>query len=294
MSNIILALSYAFCWGVGVTLTKIALSAIGASTLLVIQLSASVLLLGIVCYVRDRQLPFSWRHLKYGAAGIFEPALAHMFGIFGVQMTTASNATLIVASEVILTIVFAALFLGERLTSMKVLLAAISFSGVLLLMFNDAEGANHTSVIGDLLVLTGTIFAVCYVLFSKKQIETANPLYLTSSQQFVGLIVTVFCFSVLSMINPIYEINAANISLSFWILAIVSGIMQYALAFFLYLTALKNTPVSHAAFYIALIPVFGVTSAIVIIGEQPSFAQWVGGLLVMASSYGANRLKSLC
>ncbi|NEQ26897.1 MAG: EamA family transporter, partial [Microcoleus sp. SIO2G3] len=70
------------------------------------------------------------------------------------------------------------------------------------------------------------------------------------------------------------------------------GIMQYALAFLLYLIALQNVPVSHAAFYLALIPVFGVISAFVFIGEQPSLAQWTGGLLIVVSSYYANQLKT--
>ena len=292
MNNIIIPLSYAFCWGVGVTLTKIALSEIVATTLLVIQLLSSVLFLATVCYLKDRQLPLSWRHLKQGVAGIFEPALAYMVSIFGVQMTTASNATLIGSSEVILTILFAAAFLNEKLTRMKLMLSGVSFSGVFLLMLKDVQGASHSSLVGDLLVLIGTVFAVVYVLFSKKQITTANPLQLTSSQQLVGLIVTVFCFSILSVINPSYEVNATGISLQFWLLAIGSGIMQYALAFLLYLIALQNIPASHAAFYIALIPVFGVASAVVMIGEQPSLAQWIGGLLVIVSSYGANRLQT--
>jgi drug/metabolite transporter (DMT)-like permease len=292
MNNIIIALSYAFCWGVGVTLTKIALSQISATTLLIIQLSSSVIFLATACYLRDRQLPFSCQHLKQGFAGIFEPALAYMVGIFGIQMTTASNATLIGSSEVILTILFAAVFLGEKLTRMKLLLAGISFSGVLLLMLKDAQGASHSSLVGDLLVLVGAIFAVFYVLFSKKQIESVDPLQLTSSQQLVGLIMTVFCFSVLSIINPNYEVNAAGISAQFWLLAVGSGIMQYGLAFLLYLIALQNIPVSHATFYVALIPVFGVASAVVMIGEQPNLVQWIGGLLVIVSSYCANSLKT--
>jgi drug/metabolite transporter (DMT)-like permease len=173
MNNILFALSYAFCWGIGVTLTKIALSAISATTLLLIQLSSSVIFLAVACYIRDRQLPFSWQRLKQGFAGIFEPALAYMVGIFGVQMTTASNATLIGSSEVILTILFAAVFLDEKLTRIKLFLAGISFSGVLLLMLKDAEGASRSSLMGDLLVLMGAIFAVFYVLISKKQVELA-------------------------------------------------------------------------------------------------------------------------
>lgn len=292
MINIVIALSYAFCWGVGVTLTKIALSEIAAPTLLIVQLSSSVLFLVIACYFCDRQLPFSWNHLKQGFAGIFEPALAYMFGIFGVQMTTASNATLIGSSEVILTILFAAVFLGEKLTRIKLMLAGVSCLGVVLLMLKDSQGANQASLMGDLLVLMGTVFAVFYVLFSKRQIVTASPLQLTSSQQLVGLMTTVACFGVLSTLNPSYEVSATGISLPFWFLAVGSGVMMYGLAFLLYLVALQNISASHAAFYIALIPVFGVVSAVVMIGEQPSLAQWVGGLLVIVSSYGANRLEA--
>jgi drug/metabolite transporter (DMT)-like permease len=273
MNNIIVALSYAFCWGIGATLTKLTLSGIPAATLLVTQLLSSVLFLISVYYLKRRQLPFSSKSLKQGVAGIFEPALAYMIGIFSLKMTTASNASLIGASEVILTILLAAVFLGERLTKVKLLLAGTSFSGILLLMLKDAEGASHASLIGDLLVLLGTIFAVFYVLLSKKQIGTADPLQLTVSQQLVGLIVTVFCFGVLSTIDPTYKLTVIGISPQFWLLAIVSGILHYALAFFLYLIALQAVPVSQAAFYVALIPVFGVASAVILIGEQPSFAQ---------------------
>jgi drug/metabolite transporter (DMT)-like permease len=292
MNNVIIALSYAFCWGAGVTLTKIALSEVSATTLLIIQLSSSVVFLAAACYLRDRQLPLSWQHLKQGYAGIFEPALAYMVGIFGLQMTTVSNATLIGSSEVALTILFAAAFLGEKLTRTKLLLAGISFLGVLLLMVKDTQGDSHSSLVGDLLVLMSVIFAVFYVLFSKKQIESVDPLQLTSSQQLVGLIMTAFCFSVLSIINPNYEVNAIGISPQFWLLAAGSGIVQYGLAFLLYLIALKNIPVSHAAFYVALIPIFGVASAVVMIGEQPGLAQWIGGSLVIVSSYCASKLKT--
>lgn len=291
MKNLLLAIGYAFCWGVGVTLTKIALSQISATTLLIIQLVSSVVFLSVVCYWNDRPLPFSWRYLRQGVAGIFEPALAYMVGILGLQMTTASNATLIGSSEVVLTILFAALFLGEKLTRIKLLLAGISFLGIVLLVFQDASGSGRSSLSGDFLILLSTLFAVCYVLLSKKQIETADPLLLTASQQMVGLTVTVICFGLLSTVNSAYEVNAAGISAPFWLLAIGSGIMQYALAFLLYLIALQKIPVSQAAFFIALIPVFGVVSAVLIIGEQPSLAQWVGGLLVIGSSYCANQIS---
>ncbi|NJN87837.1 MAG: DMT family transporter [Leptolyngbyaceae cyanobacterium SL_7_1] len=289
MNSIIIALSYAFCWGVGITLTKIALTEISPTTLLTIQVLASVIFLSIASYWSDRQIPFSWNRLRQGIAGVFEPGLAYIIGIFGVEMTTASNATLIGSSEVMLTILFAAVVLNEPLTRTKLLLASISVVGIVLLMLNNAEGGGQSSLTGDLLVLLGTLFAVCYVLVSKKQISTIQPLPLVASQQLVGLIVTVFCFSALSLLNSNYEVSAANISLPFWLLAIGSGVMQYAIAFLLYLIALRTVQASDAAFYVALIPVFGVASAIVLIGEQPSLLQWIGAALIIGSSYAANQ-----
>jgi drug/metabolite transporter (DMT)-like permease len=99
-------------------------------------------------------------------------------------------------------------------------------------------------------------------------------------------------FSILSILNQKYEINAFDIPLQFWLLAIISGIMQYALGFLLYLISLNELNVSSAAFYIALVPVFSVASAIILIGEQPNNLQWIGAALVLTSSYFANKLRT--
>lgn len=291
MKHVLLALGYAFCWGIGVTLTKIALSGIDTPPLLIIQLSSGVLFLLIVCYLQEGKLPVSWSRLKQGYAGVFEPALAYMVGVFGLQITTASSATLIGSSEVILTILFAAIFLGEKLNHTKLTLAAISFGGMWLLMLGDMGDTGESSLAGDLLVLLGVIFAVLYALISKKQVTAISPQQLAASQQLIGLIMTVICFGVLSFIFQGFEISFHNISSGYWLLAIGTGIIQYALAFLLYLIALKYIPVSRAAFYIALIPVFGVASAVVLIGEQLGAQQWLGGLLIVGSSYFANRLS---
>lgn len=133
-------------------------------------------------------------------------------------MLTASNAILIGSTEIILTVLFAALFLGEKLTLTKFLLAIISFLGVFFLLGTNTQGAIKSSLVGDLLVLLSTVFAVIYVLVSKAQIATTtSPLELTASQQLVGLIVTVLCFGSLSLFLPSYEVDATDISPQFWL-----------------------------------------------------------------------------
>lgn len=292
MKYSLIALSYAFCWGVGLTLAKIALTEISPTTLLIIQLLSSVLFLSVVCYFRHGKLPLGIKNLKQGVAGIFEPALAYMFGTLGLALTTATNAALIGSTEVMMTILAAPIFLRERLTPIKIVLAAISLFGVFLLIKQDTAGIQNSSLFGDILVLSGVVFAVVYVLVSKSQIDRIDAIELTASQQFIGLITTAIAFGILSLFNRDYEINAFGISPQFWLLAIISGIMQYALGFLLYLIALRQVEVSHAAFYVALTPVFGVASAILLIGEQPNFLQWIGASLIVTSSYFANRFKT--
>ncbi len=323
MRQSILALGYAFCWGIGLTLAKLALQGIAPTTLLLIQLLSSVLfLLTLQLAVRlwrqglgaDWRTCWSgsvrrWHSLRQGKAGIFEPALAYLCGTIGLEMTSATNAALLGATEVVLTILLAALLLGERLTLAKLGLASLSFSGIALLMGQESAGqqiadqptGGPSSLLGDSLILLGVLFAVVYVLISKHQIaqnpgrtgaigRPLGPLALTTAQQIVGLATTVLGSAILSVINPIFEVNAASITLQFWLLAILSGVLQYALAFLLYITALQQVQVSQAAFYVALIPVFGVGSAIALLGERPSWIQAIGAVLIIGSSYLANHL----
>lgn len=88
MKTTLIGLSYAFCWGIGLTLAKLALAEISVTTLLIIQLLSNVLFLYMVCYVKEHKLPLSIKNLRQGMAGIFEPALSYMVGTLGLAMTT--------------------------------------------------------------------------------------------------------------------------------------------------------------------------------------------------------------
>jgi drug/metabolite transporter (DMT)-like permease len=66
-----------------------------------------------------------------------------------------------------------------------------------------------------------------------------------------------------------------------WIVS--SGLVQYAFAFLLYLRALQYLPVSIAAIFLTLIPVFGVGGAALLLGETVSAAQWLGGAMIIGA-----------
>jgi drug/metabolite transporter (DMT)-like permease len=77
-------------------------------------------------------------------------------------------------------------------------------------------------------------------------------------------------------------LDVSSVSLTGWFLAVLSGVLYYALAFAFYLSGLKHVAASVAGVFLALVPVFGVLAA-TLSGESLSARQWLGVLLVVAS-----------
>jgi drug/metabolite transporter (DMT)-like permease len=63
----------------------------------------------------------------------------------------------------------------------------------------------------------------------------------------------------------------------------VSGLMYYAAAFWFYLTGLRSVPATVAGGFLNLIPVFGITTAYVFLGERLSLTQWAGATTILLS-----------
>ena len=68
-----------------------------------------------------------------------------------------------------------------------------------------------------------------------------------------------------------------------WASAVVSGVLYYALAYWFYLTALREVPAPIAAVSFYLIPVFGVAGGILLLGDRLDASQWVGVAIVLAA-----------
>lgn len=273
----------AAAWGLGTVMSKAIIDVIPPVSLLVIQLSASVIALWLVTGIA--RIRFHPAALKRGWTGIFEPGIAYLLGLIGVQMTTASHATLISALEPLLILCLALLFLGERISRLTVLLMLISVFGVLLVTLTPTE-SGQTSLGGDLMVLFGTLSAAIYVILSRHSVAHLHPLPLAAAQQTVGLLVALVALGIMgTMSAPSATINLTWPLVGF---AALSGIVQYSIAFALYLTALRTIPATQAALYLTLIPVFGITGAVLFLGEMLSGAQIVGALLIIGALFCFN------
>ena len=288
---VLAAILSAACWGSATVMSKGVLDHMPPMSLLAIQLTASITVLWLAVIVLRSRLRFDRPTRRASLSGLLEPGFAYTFGIIGLALTTASNAALIGAAEPLLILLLAWLFLKERIGGRILLLAAVATLGLVLVVAPDAAGlTGEVSLAGDMLILAGTFFAALYVIATRHLVSTIEPLPLSALQQSVGLVWTLGVLAI-ALLAGLATLGLGGLPLPVLLLAAASGVIQYALAFWLYLFALQSLPANVAGFYLTLIPVFGIAAAFVFLGEALSGPQWIGAALIIVAAGAVSRLS---
>lgn len=211
---------------------------------------------------------------KKAAKSIFILALCqtviqYYFFYVGLAGTSGTNASIITATNVFLSILLASVvFRQERLDGYKILGCVLGFLGVFLV--NVRSGGMASFHIGDgaifLSALSSAISAVCIKNFSKKH----NPVMLSGSQFLMGGLLLMALGMCLGGRVHIESMRA------FFILFYLAALS--ATAYTLWGILLKYHPVSKVAVYGFFNPVAGVLLSIILLGEEQE-----GGIMIYLS-----------
>jgi drug/metabolite transporter (DMT)-like permease len=270
----------AACWGLATVATKGQLGDVAPMPMLVLQLGASVAFLWAAVLVTRAPVRRDGPAWRAALTGLLEPGLAHTAGTAGLALTTASATTLINAVEAPITVLLAWLFLREKVGAATLLVAAVAGAGVLLVILPDLQGLGAGSLAGDALVVLATVLAAVYVTVSRRIIGVMPALPLAALQQTVGLAWSAAALLVAAGLGWV-PLGLAGLAPGAVGLALLTGVVQYGLAFWLWLAGLRHLPASRATLFLALIPVFGVAGGALALGERLGPAQWIGAALVL-------------
>lgn len=270
-------------WGGVTVLNKGLLDAVSPVTLLVLQLAPSAMILWLSVLVTQRPLPHGRALFIAIVLGTLNPGISYTLSLFGLQRIPASIASLLWATEPFMILMLAALVLGEPVTKRLLGIIAAGFLGVVLvtgLLGGAAGGANDGT---GILLLTGAVLlCAVYTVYSRKISADNDPLAIVAVQQTAGLVWSVVLLAATSqngLVNDIVSVPASNIALS-----MLSGLLYYALAYWLYLIALRHVPAAVAGSYFNVIPLVAIAIAFVFLGERLAPVQWVGALMIFASA----------
>ena len=285
---ILAAIGATFCWGAGMTLTKLALDHFEPSALLLVQLLASIAFLSIILLATGSR-PKSWTQLlRNSGLGVLEPGLAYFLGLEGLNRISAAEAVVLSSTESIMIVLLAWIFAIERPRGAVLLLAIVGAAGAVLVAGSHLQYVGGSlSLWGDALVLAGVLCAAVYVVCSSRMASATEPLPALIGQQVVAVLFAAGLHLALGNV----ALGIPAVSTSGWMLAVSSGIVQYACAFWLYLWALKGLRADEAGLYLSLIPVFGLMIAIPVLGERLTAMQWMGTIVIIGTIVVMTRIR---
>jgi drug/metabolite transporter (DMT)-like permease len=232
------------------------------------------------------QRPHAWRFVVLGASGIW---LHNGLMYWGLEHTTATIGSifvaLIAAQIVVLDLVF-----YRRLPDWPALVGVVlSFAGAAVVITGGDLGQVAALGFGrgELLVFLSALAWAVYSVVGRELLDHYPPLALTTWATGIGLL---FLLPFLAF-QPAATVAVFTDPAALALIALL-GFVGTALGYLWYYQAVQTLGTVGASVYINLVPVFGVLSAAIFLGEDPGPAVLAGGALVFAGLVLVNRPRA--
>lgn len=210
--------------------------------------------------------------------GLVGPLLGAIVEIFALKYTQATNFSFLIRSSLLFTIVFAALFLGERVTKKKLTIATLILIGAYLIATSGK--IIHLSLGDGLTLLEAALIAFGNTILGKIAIKTMSSQLSAAGSFLVSVLpVTVLTFATNSFAVP----HAVGLILILTVVEIVSVLNRF--------NAYKYCSASFLAMTYSATPVIVTVFAFFLLGEQLSLIQIIGGLLIVSGGVYAEKIK---
>ena len=273
--DLLLALVVVLAWGVNFVVIKVGLH--GVPPMLLGALRFSLAAFPAVLFVKRPKMPLKWL-LAYGATISLGQFVFLFWGMF-VGMP-AGLASVVLQAQAFFTLGFAGLFLGERFRAPNVIGLLIAACGLALIgLQSTGGGAQAMTLAGFVLTLCASVMWALGNIVTKK----AGKVDLVGLVVW-GSLVPPLPFLVLSyfiegprqMAQALEGIGTTSV-LAVVYLAFVATLLGYSL----WSRLLARYPASQVAPFSLLVPIVGLASASLLLGERLTPAEIGGAALVM-------------
>jgi len=264
-------------WGGSFPATKLVLRSFTPIAYVFLRFTGASILFGILMIRKFRRLSLR-THLKLALIALFEPTLYFLFEGTGMQYTSASSASIIIAAIPGVVGLMAGIFLKEHLNVQQWSGVVLSIVGVTLLVgFDDNPLYTGSALLGNSLILLAVFSSAFYMILARHISTQVSVIELTFYQITYGMI----------LLLPVFLIRGDRVE---W--DAVHGISVVALlflifgatliAFLSYNWAISRIHVSRASVFLNGIPLVSVGISALLLGERLGLNQLAGGLIIIA------------
>ncbi len=274
----------AFFWGLSFVATKIALQSFSPFCLIFFRFFSAALFFVVLLWHTGFPSLTKKTFRSLLVLALMEPGLYFLFETFGLQYTSATKTSLIIATIPVVVLVLSSFFLKERLRPINMLGIAVSLAGVALLVFGGRPQIGLKGMMfGDMLIFGAVIAASVYMILTRKLGESLSSLQITGMQIIFGALLFLPLF-----LWDLPHLDWQSVTKNSLMALIVLTIFATIGAFLCYNFALTRIPAAQAAVCINGIPLVTACGAWVLLGETLTSMQFFGGALVLVAVFLAN------
>lgn len=282
-STIFLLTFVLLLWGSAFPAIRAALRYYPPTHLASLRFFIASMTLGLICWrqgfpkIEKQDIPFL---LVNGVVGV---GFYNLFLNTGQRTVNAGAASLLVNTAPIWTVLWAIVFLKERLDFKSSVGLVVSFLGVVLITMRQGHKfeLNH----GALLVLGASVSHSIYIVLMKHNVARFGAIAATTFAVWAGSIF-------LLMFSAGLPATVKSAPLHATALVVYLGVFPAAIAYVLWSFVLERLPASQAVSFLYFVPVAAFVIAWVWLGETPTWATLVGGLLIVSGVAIVNRVTA--
>jgi drug/metabolite transporter (DMT)-like permease len=271
-------------WAGAYTAGKIALNDLNP-----IELNALRFILAAI--VLAPALAHGWRRIPRGRRSLLTLAALTLLGFVlnktfeyvGLNLSTASDVALLIATESLFTALLSWIALRERMTAAGAAALIIGLAGVYLIVERGWEPTfapvgGSARVIGDILVIFSLLLESGYTILGKRTLRQLPPLLFTAATLTGSLVVWIPAGAV-----TVARLGWPHMTLAGWLAVLYLALAATVTGYWLWFRGLAVVDASAAAPTLFIQPLVGAALGIWLLGDRVGWATWAGGGLIFAS-----------
>lgn len=267
-------------WGGTFIAGRILALAVPAAVGALLRYAVAVVALLVAAWWLEGGLPRLTRRQILGTVllGITGILAYNLFFLGALARLPASRTSLIIALNPIVTIAAASLLLGERMTAHRWLGVAVALVGVWIVVARgEVFGSVFRAVdVGELLMFGGVCSWAAYTLIGRRVLEGLTPLAATTYASLWGSALLA------AVAGPdLLELRAAQLTAPVVLSVLYLGVLGTSVAFVWYYQAVQRLGAARTVIFNNLVPVFGASFGVLLLGEPLLPSMLVGGAIAV-------------
>jgi drug/metabolite transporter (DMT)-like permease len=214
--------------------------------------------------------------------GVCFSGIGILVKLWGLSLTTATNAAFIMSLSSLSQVIFAYFFLGENAPKRFYVVLIMMIAGVYLV---TTGGKQLLPRIGDIIILALSVLIGSMEVYGKKVLETLSVIQTAFGRSLVGMIF-------LGLLVPVFAPHGFSTIPNFPVLLLVlaNGITFSSSLIFFY-KALQIERASNTGMFALLVPVLTAVLGYLFLAEILNLYQVIGGAIILAGSFMISKLQ---